>query len=377
MIKRVAAIVTCLLILGAPRAQLGGLIKKAKDKTTESKTDKNSKPETPATSDTQPAAGQPAKTENTPPPPPAKKEPAAPVQRNLMWPEGNINRVVSDAPSSPLHDKYVGKLVFSNQQLTPENTKEALFKNNFAIEEAIYARVYIASAVKNYVLYSGNGTGSTGWDNPYGECSLKYSVDDKDTMYILKNFKRNDNSRSWISWQYFISARGENAEFNEERFVKHMNSLSDGEHTIRFKLWAGGVIDRWSIEPIATGEIKLNKLPGKKMSLGRGWGLYKAAMSNPALEKEMVEVMKNKAARDGWKETFSKAKILDKDWTTNRNQYTGIILSRTINATVYAKWPDGHCTAQDFNFIQQWNGSAWSKILEFNGVGDQTVIDCD
>lgn len=356
-------------------AQLGGLIKKAKDKVTEPKQEKTTPADTPPQGGTT-TTQEPAKKENPPAQQPAKKE-QAPVERILLWPEGNVNRVSADPPGSPLHEKYMSKLVFSSQQLTPENTKEAVFKTTFNIEEPIYARVYLASAVMNYVLYSGKGTGENRWDNPDGECSLKYSVDSKDSLITLKNFRRKGDTRSWTTWQYFISARGENAEFNEDRFVTHMNSLSDGEHTIKFRLYAGGVIDRWSLEPIATAEIKLIKQPGKKMSLGRGWSLFKAGMSNPAVEKEMVEVMKNKASRDGWKETFSKAKIIDKDWYVARSEYTGIILYRTINAWVYAKWPDGHCTVQEFNFKQDWNGNAWSKVLEFNGVGNQTVIDCD
>ena len=295
----------------------------------------------------------------------------------LLWPEGNRNRIQSDPPASPLHDKYVGKLVFSSQQLTPEATKETMFKNSFAIDEPIYARVYLAHAVPNYVLYGDKGKGTYPWENNDGECSLKYTVDGKDTVYILKNFVRKSNSRTWTSWQYFISARGENAEFNEPRFVNHMNSLADGEHTIRFQLWAGGIIDRWSIQPIATGEITINKMPGKKMNLYRNWNFYKAGMSNPAIEKEMVEVMKQKAAHDGWKETFSKAKIIDKDWYVAKSEFSGLVLYRTINALVFAKWPDGHCTVQEFNFKQEWNGNAWSKVLEFNGIGDQTTIDCD
>lgn len=377
MFRQIALLIGCLILLSSTRAQLGGLIKKAKDKTAEVKTDKNTKTETPPPAEPQPGGAAPAKTDQPAAQPAAKKDPPPAEEKLLQWPAGNPNRIQSDAPASPLHEKYTGKLVFSAQQLTPENTKEALFKNSFSIDEPIYARVYIATAVQNYILYSGNGTGTTRWGNNEGECSLKYTVDDKDTVYVLKNYTRRDNTRSWITWQYFISARGENAEFNTDRFVRHMNSLADGEHTIHFKLWAGGVIDRWSMEPIATGDMKLIKQPGKKMSLGRGWGLYKAAMTNPALEKEMVEVMKQKAQHDGWKETFSKAKIIDKDWYVAKSEYTGIVLYRTINALVYAKWPDGHCTIQEFNFKQDWNGSAWSKVLQFNGIGDQTVIDCD
>ena len=376
MCKLTLTLLAFLFITTSAEAQLGGLIKKAKDKTTETKQEKPPPAQTPASGNTQTSSGTTTKTETTPAQQAVKKEEAPPAERKVLWPEGSVYWVKPDAPT-PLHEKYVGQIVFSSQQLTPENTKESMFKTSFNIDEPIYGRVYIATSVKNYVLYSGMGTGETGWENNDGECSLQYTVDNDPKVYVLKNYRRQGDSKSWITWQYFICARGEDAEFNQADFIARMNALSDGEHTIKFKLWGGGIAGRSSISPIATAELKINKLPGKKMSLGRGWSMFKAGMTNPALEKQMVEVMKEKASNDGWKETFSKARIIDKDWYTVRNEYTGIITGRTINAVVYAKWPDGHCTAQEFNFYQEWNGSAWSKVLQFNGVGNQTVIDCD
>ncbi|MBL7732808.1 MAG: hypothetical protein JNM88_16650 [Chitinophagaceae bacterium] len=371
MIKAVVSSLLIISISFSANAQLGGLIKKAKDKTTEPKQEKTTPP--PSNTQTTPAQ-QPAQQSGATQP--AAKTIPPPEERKELWPEGHINYVKPDAPT-PLHSKYVGKLVFSNQVLTPETTKETLFKNSFSIDEPIYGRVYIATAVKNYVLYSDMGAGSNGWDNNDGECSLQYTIDNDTKVHVLRNYRRKGDTKSWITWQYFFAARGEDAAYNQDDFIGKMNALPDGEHIIHFKLWAGGIAGRSSISPIATADLTINKQPGKKMILGRTWNSYKATMSNPALEKQMVDVMKEKASRDGWKETFSKAKIIDKDWYTVRNEYTGIVTARTINAVVYAKWPDGHCTVQEFNFIQQHNGSGWSKVLEFNGVGDQTAIDCD
>ena len=378
MCKLPLTLLAFLLLSAHSEAQLGGLIKKAKDKTTEPKQEKTTPAETPppANTSTQTSSGQTTTPKSTPGQQAVKKEEAPPQERKVLWPENGPYWVKPDAPT-PLHEKYVGQIVFSNQQLTPENTKESMFKNSFNIDEPIYGRVYIATSVKNYVVYGDNGAGQNGWENNDGECSLQYTVDSDPKVYVLRNYRRQGDTKSWITWQYFICARGENAEFNQADFINRMNSLPDGEHIIKFKLWGGGIAGRSSISPIATAELKINKLPGKKMSLGRNWATYKSGMSNPALEKQMVEVMKEKASREGWKETFSKAKIIDKDWYTIRNEYTGIITGRSINAIVYAKWPDGHCTIQEFNFLQDWNGSAWSKVLQFNGIGDQTTIDCD
>jgi hypothetical protein len=366
----------CLLAVitaGTASAQLGGLLKKAKDKVSSSGSKKEAeKPaEVAPVKETTVVKETPAEAAK-----PAPAEVKAPVERIELWPEGNINRVKPSGEKLTMHGKYVGKLVFSAQKLTPESTKESLFKTNFNIDEAIYARVFIDEPIKNYITYSDNNT--TQFSNGYGDCTLEYTIDgNKENVYILKRYSRKDDTQGWITWQYFICARGEDAEFNSEDFIKNMNALADGQHTITMELWAGGGSGRRGIKPIATGEIKLNKAPGKKMSLGRNWASYKAGMVNEALTKEFVELMKARAAKDGWKETFTKAKIMDKDWYVKKNDYTGEKLYRVITAWVYAKWPDGHCTVQEFSFSQDWNGTAFSKNTEQSGIGNQTTIDCD
>lgn len=60
-------------------------------------------------------------------------------------------------PSNPsklsMQDKYVGKIVFSNQRLKLDNTSEDLFKSSFNLGDQIYARVFTSNSVENYMLY--------------------------------------------------------------------------------------------------------------------------------------------------------------------------------------------------------------------------------
>jgi hypothetical protein len=103
--------------------------------------------------------------------------------------------------------------------------------------------------------------------------------------------------------------------------------------------------------------------------------LPEAAMKDAALEAKMVAFTNKYGASNGWKEKFSKA-IITSDWQTLRNEITGVILGRKIEAAMCATWPDGHCTFQMIDFTEDYNGSAYSSSLGWGGVGDQSDIDC-
>ncbi|MBL7726797.1 MAG: hypothetical protein JNM68_03880, partial [Dinghuibacter sp.] len=141
--------------------------------------------------------------------------------------------------------------------------------------------------------------------------------------------------------------------------------------------WGGRDRIAYTSKPIAAGTFTLVKKGNNKLGSGRTWAGFESKMKNAELEKQMVETMNAKAAKDGWKEQFSKAKITTSEWNIVKNEYTGEKLYRTIEGVVYAKWPDGHCTAQDFSFIQYWKGTAFSKTLELGGIGNQTTLDCN
>lgn len=105
-------------------------------------------------------------------------------------------------------------------------------------------------------------------------------------------------------------------------------------------------------------------------------GLPEAAKSDPALEAKMVAFTNKYAVANGWKEKFSKA-VITTEWQTIRNDLTGVILGRTIDAAMCATWPDGHCTFQIIGFKQDYDGTNYSSALIWGGVGDQSEIECE
>lgn len=68
--------------------------------------------------------------------------------------------------------------------------------------------------------------------------------------------------------------------------------------------------------------------------------------------------------------------ITGSDWTVQRNEWTGIILSRTIDASVAYKRIDGQCRFEDAGFKQDSQGGGKWGPTYWNGVGDNDEIAC-
>ncbi|HUM51409.1 MAG TPA: hypothetical protein PK431_06310 [Chitinophagales bacterium] len=295
----------------------------------------------------------------------------------FIWPQGSINLIFTDAYTIPMHQKSIGKIVFSNQKITQENTSEALLKTTFKLDDAIYGRVFTETSVKNYALYrDGDVTGSAK-TNDKSYYFIKIFIDGAAQKFLFNSDDNGGKYETWNTWQIFVAAKGDDAKNNRAHIVEALNKLSPGKHTIKLQLFGGESGIDYTIKPIAEGEFTLDVEAGKSMKIGKNWASYKAAMVNPALEKQIVDVVNKYATKQGWKETFTKAKILDADWYVTKNEWTGIPLYRTINVVVYAKWPDGHCTAQEFSVIQNYNDGAFSKVTEYNALGNQDRIDCE
>ncbi len=100
-------------------------------------------------------------------------------------------------------------------------------------------------------------------------------------------------------------------------------------------------------------------------------------MSDVELNAKVLKAAQEHAAGKGWNEKFTRAKLVSKDWIIKRNEITGIVLARTVDAAVYAVWPDGHCSYQTFGFTQNFDGAKYQEGNTFlESVGDQSKCEC-
>lgn len=348
-------------------AQLGALKNKVKAATTTEPAAPKPEPAAAATK-AEPVAEKPAVNATT----------AAATQEGIfIWQESSGKLSPSDAYFIPIHQKYAGKIVFSNQKLAKENTTEAMLKNSFTLADAIYGRVFAQTAVKNYAIYRNGDPSGTPRKNDKSEYYIKMLIDGKEPKFLMNRDDNGGKYEAWNTWNVYVAAKGDDAKENRSFVIEALNKLSPGKHTIKLELYGGDRDIEHTIRPIAEGEFTLDVVAGQAMKIGKNWASFKAEMTNPALEKQIVDAVNSYARNQRWSETFIKAKITDKEWYVTKAEFTGIPLYRTINAVVYATWPDGHCTAQEFSVIQQYNNGAFSKVTEYNAVGNQYRIDCD
>ena len=295
-------------------------------------------------------------------------------------PEGDPYLVKSDGYTLPMHSAYVGKIVFSDQKLSLDATKESLFKNSFNVEDAIYGRIFIKEPLMNYMCYTVNTppTKATERHNSNGEYCVKYYIDGQ----LVPNsvMDRGNNSGQYqgrTTWQFFPAARGEDAKYNNTYFIEKMNGLSEGTHTIKMEVYAGDWNNYETPEPVAVGEFTLTKKAGASMKTGVSWASYKEGIVDAELNKQALTVINEYAGSQGWKETFKATKIASKDWSIDTDKYTGAILRRTLSFYAFATWPDGHCTVQTFLLSQTYQGGGnYSKVLQYRAIGNQDKVDC-
>lgn len=99
-----------------------------------------------------------------------------------------------------------------------------------------------------------------------------------------------------------------------------------------------------------------------------------AAVSDPDLESQIKKALLASKFANG--RTVIKVNILSKDWTVQRNQITGIILSRTKAYTAAIKEKDGKCTLLQYaDFKQDYVGGKYGT--GYLSLGQTTEILCE
>jgi hypothetical protein len=373
--KYFVCVAVAALTFTTANAQIGGgLLNKAKNAVTKDK--KEDKPAAPAKSE--PVKSEPAKTTDAPATTTKKAEPAKPKAECIpFYKEGDASYKKDDGMTNELHKKYAGKVVFSKTKIVVDKQDESTYTNTFGMSDFIYCRIYTNASIKNIPLYSG-----TNYDSPNSNYTGSYvtrmSVNGVELNEYLENDKNDGQYEGRTTWQCFVKAQDPDKDGRNDAFIKYMNDAAPGTYTVRVWVDPGhSGSSTKACKPAAEGEFTIIKKAGDKMSLGQKFADKKAGMINPTLEAAMLKVINEYAQSNGWKEKFTKLKITDKDWYINRNEYSGRILSRSINVYAQGNWPDGHCTGVEFSILQQYDGAKYSSNCLYNGIGKTDKIDCN
>ena len=287
--------------------------------------------------------------------------------------DGN-NYTQSEEPSGELHKNNFDKIVFGKARID-KNAGNAQVSNTFQAGESIYGRAFMRTCMMNYKVY-GTEMNTQPYKCMEGRFEVNLYVDGQDKGVFMSN-SLDGELEDKTSFTIIVVGTGDDSQANNEEFIKTLNGLSTGSHTIKLVVWAtqGQFI---SVDPVAIGEFTYVKGAGaSNVGLGRNFSAVNDAMpDNAALKAKFLKKLNEHAKVNAWKETFTEVKITDEDWTTLRNELTSVITGRLINIAAKATWPDGHCTYQTFSMYSDYDGAAYSNAVSLRGIGDQIKIDC-
>jgi hypothetical protein len=279
--------------------------------------------------------------------------------------QSNNSDITAEGITSPLHQKYMGKVVFSDNNAITERTivNEEKFKDVFVLGDQIYFRYYMDNSLTNYLkkLFPKEEL----WRiREYGLYYFKISLDGAEIIFqdgcsksAIKEIHKDtrttscgafkSDGESYIGMSFF------------DKFLEKANSkLTIGSHKIKFEIFPyleahAGMPQT----PVAMGEFTL-KVNENSLKGDPNICFPKARMSNKEIEAEVLAAFRQT-------NSVSKNEIVvlgNEDWVISRSEATGVITGRYMNAIIAYKKGD-KCGYESAGFEADYDGSNYSKKM--------------
>ena len=162
---------------------------------------------------------------------------------------------------------------------------------------------------------------------------------------------------------------------NSCEFIKALNSLSLGKHTIKVELWERAIYWVGNITTMATGELTLDVNENTKANREFIFIDLKAGMVNKELESKSLIAAKGNADLNNRKEVYLKTSITDKGWTIVRYKISGAITERKRYPFTLQKSPDGHYWYRGFYVRETFDGTKYLGNYFAAPHGDEKSCD--
>jgi hypothetical protein len=258
--------------------------------------------------------------------------------------------------TGPLHTKYMNKIVFaaSEEAIEFHAEKENEFLTKFNFNASIYLRVYLSNSVSNMAqnLFP-EADRSYVNDNAY--YSVKFYIDG-----ILAysggigagDFNTEEKQNTTFRGALLSERNGFLVQPVYMEFLKASRAkLTHGNHQIRMDIAPCMYYNNESKEGAVAASGEFTLFVGNDV-----------VVPDPCiLEAALVDAKAEASIREAYRRTNRADKIgtitiIDPKWTITRNEYTGVILKRSIRAVVSAKLKNGKCEQQCLVFEQEYDG---------------------
>lgn len=293
----------------------------------------------------------------------------------------------TDGVTSPMHQKYMSKVVFSASNIEFGKENEASFITKANAESAIYFRVYMDNSQTNYLqkLLPNETEFTLTTGGMYkifyyidgvkcGEERVqesRFGSDEKKSFTTFRGALRSANKDEKL-----IGSLGYLNLYNNE--MKNMalekpTVLTPGDHKLKIEImpYHNDPVTTGSV--VASGEITITvkKIPFDVND--PNICLPKAQLVDKAIEAKLIGAFK----KNGKFGTDPKAvRIVTQKWEITRNEITGRPLKRWLSAVVVVN-NNGKCSYREYDFWQDHDGNSYQEDSTYmTDYSDETEISC-
>lgn len=281
--------------------------------------------------------------------------------------------VPTDGMTSPLHTKYVNKMVFAstNEAIDKGKEDETKFLTKFTLGDPLLFRVYMSNSLCNQLK-------SQKFNEVHGKYKIRFYLDGGAAFERLIDnaYFTNEERQKWTTWRGALkSPDGDNyigISIWNDFVAENEAKLTMGDHNLKIEILPyQSYPDDFTGPAAATGEITMTVKKSVVDPNDVKACLPKAGMVDKALEAKIMTAFK----AQGWSEVPKEVRITSTKWNIVRHKVTGIITSRYVEAFVGSN-RSGKCLKQSFNFYQDHDGSGFQDDVYLQGIGSQYDISC-
>lgn len=287
----------------------------------------------------------------------------------------------------PQYQNNIGKVCFSNEEFE-RTLPESKYIKTYTFGDKLSMRAFMAHSPANSMLLQLQEGGKKSREINENRNPFEYQTKVLFVLYLDGQKVTNTSYAMNFTKEDMTGLATHRAEFNDGTdelyfgetlmtdLKRKQDLLTPGTHKLRIELVpvkTAGYGDDFPYKPIAVGEIDMIVKNNAIDVNDPEACLPKAVMTDKALEAKILAAFKTRFPGV----TAKDVRITSDRWYISKNQYTGVPLRRSVNATI-GKSKAGKCSRDEYSFAQDYDGTGYQNevYLLGEGIGTEREISC-
>lgn len=286
--------------------------------------------------------------------------------------------------TGPMHEKFLRKIVFTRVDKDMASISEADVIQEINLGEPLFFRLYLEKSspkllkAKMAEFSDSDISGALRW-------GVRFTVAGKAPVEtLMEKWGTRQERAKWTTWRGVFVKDGPTTIPGMDTFGEFVSrgliqgTISPGKNRVKVEMYpvgyknTTGKDERIDGEIAATGEITVN-YAGAITPASKLCSPHPARLKDPGIETAILRLAQKQWNTQEHKPV--KVEITHDGWTIRRNQLTGVVTGRSIDATIMARGAE-YCQWEGYHYLQPHNGSGFEPGGEFTNAAGAHFMPC-